>query len=704
MLNKIKLTNFRRHTDATFTFTQGLNVLRAANENGKTTLLEAVAYAFFGTKALRTSLDDAVSWGEELRTLKVELDVTVGGRDLTFVRSKNGAEVRAGDQVLVNGQNEVSVFAAKMLNADLGLAQQLMLAGQMGLRGILTAGPKATGALIEDLGNFDLFDRILDAAQAKLSLGSTAGIDARIEQFQKERDAIVVPARPDANQYAKTLSDFARQREERVGTKEANEGVKRALSQTVLEEKMAASKATGLIEQISNAEQRALDLDAERTKLQQAPEAGLIDVEGIDDEITAERAAVARWEAYSKLPVQTYESVSREVATQRAADAVSLRKENDAGMQEARVDIARAEAQLVTSSVCGFCDQDISQFPSVKAKNDGLRGNIQKLELAVENYVRSSVQLDEIEAQHRSINEADEAIKKIYRDIDSYAKLDESVIPARIEWVGDVPVMPAPSTLKTLFEKRAAAIKHNEDEQKRKSRIAYLTETIGDYQAQLITLRETLATIKVMTADEMSSMERQIEVLEASIASESNAIHAIDLGVAQAKADFTAGMTAHENAASLVARLDEHIKQGRAEKAELEFNNNLVNKIRKARPVVGDKLWSMVLTSVSTVFSALRGERSLVARAEKGFTVNGQNIESLSGSTLDLLGLAIRVALIKTFIPGCPLLVLDEPGASMDLTREGLMLAYLQTCGFDQIVLVTHSDLSESVAQNLITF
>ena len=44
-------------------FTPGINVLRGDNEASKTTRLEAIAYALFGSRSLRTPLEQAVTWG-----------------------------------------------------------------------------------------------------------------------------------------------------------------------------------------------------------------------------------------------------------------------------------------------------------------------------------------------------------------------------------------------------------------------------------------------------------------------------------------------------------------------------------------------------------------------------------------------------------------------------------------------------------------
>ena len=160
MLEKLDLTYFRQHEALTVTFTEGLNCIRAPNEGGKTTLLEALGYALFGTPALRNKFEDVVTWGQKPSQLKV-----VARYDgYTFERSKGGATVYKDTAIVATGQTEVSAFATKLLGCDAKVAGNLMLAGQGGLRGILEAGPTAAANLIEDLGEFDLFDRIIGAA------------------------------------------------------------------------------------------------------------------------------------------------------------------------------------------------------------------------------------------------------------------------------------------------------------------------------------------------------------------------------------------------------------------------------------------------------------------------------------------------------------------------------------------------------------
>ena len=210
MLNKLALTNFRRHRDLTIDFSDGVNLLRAANENGKSTCLEAIAFALFGTTALRTSLDETVTWGEDVKSLKVELVLTLNGDRYVFRRAKSGAEVTLNGNVHCTGQKEVSGFASQLFGADASVASKLMLAGQANLRGALEEGPKALSLLIENLSDMSAFDRILDAAQAKLILGNPALLEERLKGAKATLEAATqnMPERFDEATYTARIEEL----------------------------------------------------------------------------------------------------------------------------------------------------------------------------------------------------------------------------------------------------------------------------------------------------------------------------------------------------------------------------------------------------------------------------------------------------------------------------------------------------------------
>lgn len=110
----------------------------------------------------------------------------------------------------------------------------------------------------------------------------------------------------------------------------------------------------------------------------------------------------------------------------------------------------------------------------------------------------------------------------------------------------------------------------------------------------------------------------------------------------------------------------------------------------------------MVLAGVSQIFSQIRGVQSVVARGKSGFTIDGKPMSAYSGSTKDSLGLACRVMLQKTFMGNTDFMLLDEPAAACDETREVDMLAAITRAEYKQVILVTHSERADTFASNVI--
>ena len=164
----------------------------------------------------------------------------------------------------------------------------------------------------------------------------------------------------------------------------------------------------------------------------------------------------------------------------------------------------------------------------------------------------------------------------------------------------------------------------------------------------------------------------------------------------QIKIDIGEAYPGPEMLTKQVTQLQENIKS-------VEFNNVLMKKLKAMKPMITDFLWGQVLKAVGLFFSQMRGEQSVVTKDGEGFKVNGRSVESLSGSTLDVLALAIRCALVKTFIPHTNFLILDEPAAGCDESRTGSVLGFVSTMGFSQTIMASHDPLSESVADNVIS-
>lgn len=710
MLNKIKLKNFRKHTDTELTFNGGLSVLRAPNEHGKTTLIEAVCYALFGVKALRSPLEDTVTWGEPVNTLKVELDIAVDGVSYSIKRGKSGAEVNY-DGGRVTGQTEATNFVCSKLKVDPVAATKLMLAGQGEIRGALEAGTKATTELIERLAEFDQLDNLLETMQERLALGSATGAEAALEDAVQHLEVLRVQAvEPDVAALQATIEAAQVDLTAAMAGLEALEG-EAAAAQAALDEARTAhdthKRATEKLEALQG-KLRTLGAQVEEASLA----ANTWVVGPSEDEIRAEietlTNADTHLQAFKRLqptleaPKATVEGLDYNELKSRMAQLGQEHTALVAAGAKASSDIEVAKAGLSFGS-CGFCGQDFSHLPQVAEKNAELQRTIDAAQMTL---TTSKASLEAVRKEQNVLSAIEADCRGRFATLNAnlgYVKREGTHLPPTLVWTG-----PDIDSLKGADE----ALKQSRKDLKQVQDLTARVQAAQARHTALVEQRGNLETEITQATLEVSSAYLQLRDLNSAVAYRDATLAKRRLLQVQASAAQTSlrdaeyelrdAQRAFTQAKAAVEQAQAAVQRRKDALDTLAFNNALLKRVRQARPLIADKLWSIVLSAVSSYFSEMRGTRSAVTKDSDGFKVDGHPISTLSGSTLDILGLAIRVALIRTFLPSAPFLVLDEPCAAMDQQRTEATLGFVMACGFKQIVVVTHEDTSEAVADHMI--
>jgi DNA repair exonuclease SbcCD ATPase subunit len=692
MITNVKLQCFRKHEDATIQFTEGLQIIKAMNEGGKSSVCEGISYALYGSSVLRTPLEEAVTWGHDPKELKVE--VKFG--DYIFQRSKNGAQVVLNDKPFVVGQKECSAFAAQLIGADAHTADLLMFATQGSLRGVLNAGPKGTGELLESVAGLDVFDRLLEAAGERLTLGSAAAVQARISTLEDQRSRIVPVAEPDQAEHAAIVAVLTKEYDALAKDSEVYANISNTESLAYSQELRKREDAAARDAELSKLRTR---IDTHRTEMETISVPPHQDTATLEQALAEAKDFEARVESYTIFKtIPLVDGQSREIFTLTRQATVDALRSVASDITQIDKALAVLKSQLVTSSLCGYCGQDISQFPEAAAKNAQIAKDIDSNEINLALARHNHEQLLSASAEMQRIVEQDDAIAAKVAKIRAHVRVTDSVIPRIVQWMGgDVAAGPdAESIVGELKAVQAANLKAIQLEAKRNA----LKDMLGTLQREY----DTAAAVRIdtMSPSDYQALMTRLNEANAQLSVVRNRMDDLSAQYKTVTAAFDQAKTDYVRYVGSVGSLDTEIATAKAEVEELTFNNALVKKLRSARPTVTTKLWNMVLSSVSALFSQVRGEKSVVERHAKGFTVNGQAVESLSGSTLDILGLAVRVALTKTFIPACPFIVLDEACAASDAARTESVLGFLASTGFKQIILVTHDPISENFADNII--
>lgn len=675
MIKQIKLTNFRKHEDNVFEFTPGLVVFRGENENGKTSLLESILYALFGSKGLREPLAKVVTYDKPEGSLKVELDFTIDGVDYNIKRGKSGAELTYGDQS-VTGQTETRVFCERLLGCSADVAKQLVIADQNSVRGVLAQGGTAAGNLVEKLAELEVIETLIDKIQTQLSSGNTKQLEAQVAQLEENAEA--APEKPsDADLQAA---------QNRWSTATAHKEKFQALWDVCAPERIANEAHLVRAAEVQKERCNAQAV-AEKLQLEAVMPSPLAFTQADLDEarrLAADEAAMAkRRKAYAtRFPAASVawdEGYDAMLAAE--AKAAASKEEKQTRQQAARVELASAKAMRINEDLCAFCKKDISQLPEVAEVNAKVSAAEERLSAEIVT-LKDAIGL--LEGELKAYKELREVTAKIQQLAGDFWNLSDDV-PPKASWIGAVPEPEGTvvdlSDMETQLRQHAVKV----------AKAAAAAEQL----AALVIPEEIDVTEAVEKAGEFSSLQAE---LQGAKDEEAAARMKFDQEALTNKAD----MGLYNFKLEQVEKTKAQLAGLKATLSDMYKHNELVRKLRSARPEIATQLWNTVLGSVSHYFSAIRGQRSVLTRTADGFSVNGRSVEGLSGSTQDALGLAIRIALSKTFLPGLPLLVLDEPFAGCDEARELAGLGMIAAAGFEQTILITHSDLADSLADKLL--
>ena len=712
MLKSIQLTNFARHRSLRVDFRPGLNAISAANEVGKTTIIKAVAYALFGTKALSEPLDAIVTWGEPVNSLKVEMTFEVAGTTYTITRTKGSAELRYGAES-VTGQSESAKFISDLLGADAALAANLIISSQGEIRGALSNGTKGAVQLIEKLADFDQLDQLIDLLQSHLTLGSTAPAKAALEQAQAVLDGTEEPAPLDRAALDAEVQALAA-RSSTLGAEAEAVNEAAAAAAKARDKALAATQRqrdlevkiedrTGALERLRGEEPALAPWDDVSDGALRAAERDVQELEASVQrmqerqrgEALNEQIAAARGEAGS--PDSDRFDGPESAATEAHREAVERGRDASAAASEYRQQAAVKRA-LIQAEACTLCGRDVSQIPEVVAKNAALEDEACKLDVASEE-AQDAFQQWSAYAESLARALADHQRLKAFRQ--ASWTIDNARTPGVLVWAGGradegdaYRLLGAKDTLKALRQSEEA---HAESVRARNAH----RQRVERAQAELQALIDEQAGMP--PAPDLEALRAAVAEAEGRRQSAASAYTAALQAHSARSVEVVRLVGEYEKLAGARERAQAEVATRTAELQALEFNNALLKAVREARPVVANKLWALVLGAVSEFFSAMRGQPSVVTRGADGFMVDGHAVATLSGSTKDILGLAIRIALTRTFLPGISLLMLDEPNAAMDDERTANVLGFLGGAGFNQIIVVSHDEMTVDVADHVVT-
>ena len=703
MFLEVELTNFRQHRSLTVNFFEGVNAIRGLNEKGKTSLIEGITYACFGARVLRESLAETVTWGEKDSSLKVRLLFDLNGINYTVVRSKSGASISSGEFTvpLASGQDEVKKYIENLFGTSAETASRMMLASQKSLLGALEDGPGAAVKLIETLANFSLLDNIITLALTKLTNGSTSSVSARVGLLEGQlgdepQDPTVPLAKAEKTALRALQAAQATESKAREAWADIQPGADTA--------EMILKNYSLIVEDLERAQIIVKERTEQLAKIVPVPgpdPAKIAELrKQVEDKGRLDRARKARREL-DTLPEPDQQWSGTRATLQAALDDV-MRMETDARetIRKAQIEYTRLTGMLIKESACAFCGKDLKGVPEVVQRNSALAPQIAEQERIITHCETTLKEAIENGALYRNVLRAGEAVDRVLGRHSDYLRIDHNFVPPNWVWNGpefNAKSDSSPDAATALERAEAQASAYQRSLGQKQQAQAALNDAIADATAlrtKVDAAKKTVEPAKA-TLDLAAKLSQDLFHTEG-IAQDLWKKHQEALSALRESRNLYEQTLKHREA------IKEQLKLARQELKDMERNNALIAKLRKVRPQIADELWTIVTASIGKYFSDIRGTPSKVTREDNDFRIDGRGFKGLSGSTQDAFGLAVRIALTKTFLPNCDFLALDEPAAAADNEREANMLGMIAASGFRQVLLVTHSDLSDSFASKVV--
>ena len=152
MIRRLKLKNFKRHEDADFHFTEGLNGVFGKNYTGKTSMLYGILYALGGASCVPGT---RIATRGASAGMVVELWLSVKGTEYYIKRTKSTCNLHQGDELIASGTTGVNEKIEEILGISMRRFRQLRYVEQKKSHASLAMGAAELHTLLDELTGMD---------------------------------------------------------------------------------------------------------------------------------------------------------------------------------------------------------------------------------------------------------------------------------------------------------------------------------------------------------------------------------------------------------------------------------------------------------------------------------------------------------------------------------------------------------------------
>lgn len=714
MLTSIHLTNFKKHTDLHLDFKAGVNVILGANYSGKSSILEAVMFAFFGPTAVvgGGAVVANTDGGKESVTLNFEAD----GCDWILERTHNSARLTADDGREASGKEAVNGLVESILGSSKKIFSILKYSRQEETSGLLRDGDLKLTQMLEELSGVDVVDVVLEELKTYRTTVNV-GVAVLEASLQETNPIEMGESLTELNKKLLSstgLASAVRQAIEGLSTEKADASSKLATLQLAQRtESLQDMNRASLTERISTMEQQRNSLSDELSGMELKPyEAELEelrqDEENFNDYLNnisalkKVKASLSSFETTLTSCASVRDSLvvkKRELTelleTYRTPEDLRISEEKFKATQDKMVKLA----EIVASGECPHCHRPFEDATGVDEAQT-------ELALATENLPILGRNLDTIKAEVSNRRGVDGSLSACAAELQRLElRVENTTFQKSIAKKGLAETEEAMQALtdlgmeESLGERLSETRKELSLLQQAHVRKAELETDLRNALRGLTEVEEELNNIPhpaPVSTEELNDCEAVVNKADTDLVVKRENLSEIEMGIGELTSDI-------KNTEKSLEIAEGKFKTLEQDKAKQDKANRLTKFLRENRITLMENIWSSVLAQTSVIAGMITG--GAIERVYRDSTSGICYVEdgrvhpvvAGSGCQKAVIGVAIRSAIARTFQNDMKFIMLDEITANMDEEHASATMAVIQELN-DQVIYITHrsADLRET--------
>lgn len=715
-LISIETVNFKRLRHFKAEFTDGLNVIVGDNAKGKSTLLQAIEAALYGSTVVPGKKDAIPTWGQT--TWKIVLRFSFDEQVYELTRSKSTAKlvrtVEGEEELVANGSTSVTQYIAELLDLDAKDYNLFMQSKQGETSGVMTFGAAALNRKVESFAGIDVIDRVQSLAQqsfrdhkaaaeaSQVEPSDLEGAEADAEHTLKEaNEAAQEVSKAEANLRSfenseppeKPTADASAMRQQR----ERHHNQVRAKERAEGQVEMAEAELATVTQQFNEAEEPG-DADALEKQISRAKSHAAENKKNIRESNELLSGVKSQMAELEKLgDVGEPEDVE---AIKASVEFQSTDVDNLVNIMATRKAEHASAKKMLANAICPTCEQSIGDHdPEVQARR--VKDLLESFNVAVEqkkvaeallNQTKSL--LDHAEKKNADIEKAEE-LRVSLESLDSV-----ETIETKLEFFEDF--YSRDEGERRALESELEALEACEARYRRLRRaVKAATSAYEEAKDSVPEATETLVSL-----EDIAAAEKAREEYDALVQERKETLMFLNYGLEIASKMSDSAQREYERAAAYLKELKDRQERSSAAEKSQDKAGRLAKFLRSRRADYLKEVWDAVLAAASKqVNNASRGSITRLAYDEGEFFFEEESImapvTSASGAQKAHIGVALRVGLSRALYGSDALLIFDEPTEAMSEDNAASLTASLAGAA-TQCLVITHREQDQDLASGVI--